>query len=161
MNKYISSSERYEIINTTGGAVASGDVLISGNIVGIALRDLANNEKGAVLLKGVVTLGKTTALAISQGDRLYFNTSTKLITKTVTDVFIGTAVKAAAANTDTTVEVLLGESMVPVVKAANLAAIGTANGSDAATTQALANATKTAFNTLLTNLKNAGIMVAD
>lgn len=160
MQNYISGSERYELTNTSGAAIASGAVFISGNIVGIALRDLAIGEKGAVQIKGVVKLDKTTSLAISQGDRLYYNTSTKKVTKTVTDVFIGTAA-AAGADAATTQEVMLGESVTPVVKAANVAQVATANGSDAATTQALANALKTSLNAVLTALKGAGLMVAD
>ena len=45
--------------------------------------------------------------------------------------------------------------------AANVAQEATADGSDPATTQALANALKTKVNAILTALKNAGIMEAD
>lgn len=44
--------------------------------------------------------------------------------------------------------------------AATVAAEATANGSDAATTQALANALKTKVNAILTALKNAGLMAS-
>jgi hypothetical protein len=43
----------------------------------------------------------------------------------------------------------------------NVAQVATADGSDPATTQALANALKTSHNAVLTALKEAGIMVAD
>lgn len=45
--------------------------------------------------------------------------------------------------------------------AVNVAACATADGSDAGTTQALANALKVKVNAILTALKNAGLMVAD
>lgn len=45
--------------------------------------------------------------------------------------------------------------------AVNIAAEDTADGSDAGTTQALANALKVKVNALLTALKAAGFMVAD
>ena len=51
------------------------------------------------------------------------------------------------------------ESGEPVL--ANVAAITTADGSDAGTTQTLANANKAKINALLAALKTAGIMVAD
>ncbi len=43
-------------------------------------------------------------------------------------------------------------------KANNVAANATVNGSDAATTQALANSLKTTVNNILTELKAAGLM---
>lgn len=46
-------------------------------------------------------------------------------------------------------------------KAANVAAETTADGSDADTTQALANALKVKVNAILTALKTAGIMIDD
>jgi len=46
-------------------------------------------------------------------------------------------------------------------KAANVAAETTADGSDEATTQALANALKVKVNAILTALKTAGIMIDD
>lgn len=46
-------------------------------------------------------------------------------------------------------------------KAANVAAVATADGSDADTTQALANALKVTVNAILTALKTSGIMIDD
>lgn len=43
----------------------------------------------------------------------------------------------------------------------NVPAVATADGSDPATTMALANALKASHNTLLAELKEAGLMVAD
>jgi hypothetical protein len=44
---------------------------------------------------------------------------------------------------------------------ANIAAIATADGSDPATTQALANANKAKINAILAAMKASGAMVAD
>ena len=57
-------------------------------------------------------------------------------------------------------ELLAGETTLQRI-AANVVAEGTANGSDAATTQALANALKVKVNALLAALKTAGLMTAD
>lgn len=43
----------------------------------------------------------------------------------------------------------------------NVTAVSTADGSDPATTQALANALKAKLNTLLAELKEAGVMAPD
>ena len=54
-----------------------------------------------------------------------------------------------------------GVSQHTFVPAANVPQVSTADGSDAATTQALANALKASHNALLTSLKAKGIVIAD
>lgn len=61
-------------------------------------------------------------------------------------------------------EARLGVLRTPIkniAQAANIATVATANASDLATAIALANALKTALNSLLANLKTGGEMVAD
>jgi len=57
-------------------------------------------------------------------------------------------------------DLLVAETLVTRI-ATNIAAEDTADGSDAATTQALANALKVKVNALLAALKAAGLMAAD
>lgn len=103
--------------------------------------------------------------AITANQRLYWDATADPVggtagsgaltaTAGATKPFAGIAA-AAAANTDGKVKLLLNR-VAP--KAANVAAEATANGSDAATTQALANALKTKVNAILTALKDAGLM---
>lgn len=161
MQSYLRSGESLKLTNTSGVAIASGAVVIEGNILGVASAAIAIAAEGIVVVEGEFLLDKTTSLVIAQGDVLYFNTTTKKITKTITDVYIGVATAAAASN-DTTVKVLLKDSAgLPLIAAANVAQVATANGSDAATTQALANQLKTTLNALLTALKAKGIVVPD
>lgn len=157
--KAIVCGSSIEYTNATGSDIATKSVVVIGSLIGIAAGTIKNTETGIVLLEGVWEVEKTTSLAIAQGDKLYFNTTTKKVTKTNTDKPIGTAFKAEL-SAATTVQVLLYGNDASAV-AANVAAIATANGSDASTTQALANATKTSVNAILTALKAAGIMVAD
>lgn len=145
------------LTNSSGSAIASGDPIFVGGIKGVALADIANGATGPVRTEGVFTLAKKASLAISEGDILFWDVTPGEITKTAADgVFIGYA-EAAAGSSDTTVEVLLTQGGGV---SANVAAISTADGSDAATTQALANATKTKVNAILTALQNAGIMLS-
>lgn len=154
---FIACGETIEYANSTGVAITSGSPVIIGATAGVALVDIAIADTGTVMLEGIFQLAKTTPLAITQGDEVFWNTSTKKITKTATDSPIGVASESAL-SAATTVNVLLHGSISATPKAANVAAITTANGSDAATTQALANATKTTVNAILTALQNAGIM---
>jgi len=153
---YIQDGDILEIVNGST-AITSGSPVVVGSVVGIALGDIAANGEGRVQVCGVFEVGKTASLAISQGDKVYFNTSTKLVTKTATDVFMGFAFKSATAEAST-VQVSLAEGGSVAGKAATVAAVSTANGSDAATTQALANQLKTTVNAILTELKAAGLM---
>lgn len=148
-----------EVIDfVAAGTVTSGDVLFSGILPGVALNSGVSGDIISMQICGVFKLPKTTSLVISQGDKLYFNTGTKKVTKTNTDKYIGVAVKAEV-SAATTVNVLLTPDTNAVTnQAAVVAAVTTANGSDAATTQALANQLKISVNAILTELKNAGLM---
>jgi predicted RecA/RadA family phage recombinase len=153
---FIQDGDVLEIVNG-GTAITSGSPVVIGSIVGIALGDIAANGPGRVQVCGVFEVAKTTPLVIAQGDKVYWSTSTSKVTKTATDAYMGIAF-AAAGSTDATVQVSLSEVGADTGKAAVVAAVSTANGSDAATTQALANQLKTTVNAILTALKDAGLM---
>jgi predicted RecA/RadA family phage recombinase len=159
MQNYIQEGESLKITNATGEAIASGSPVFKGAIVGVAQVDISNNKTGVILTEGVFNFTKVAPLVIAEGDRVYWGTTNKRITKTTTDKFIGIAVNGGALSAATTVDVKLDMDYSNI--AVNVAQIATANGSDAATTQALANQLKTTVNALLTALKNAGIVVAD
>lgn len=132
---YIVPGKKINYLNGTGSAIASGDVVYVGNLPGVAEVDIADGEVGVVEVEGVHLLAKTTSLVITQGDRLFFNTTTNKITKTVTDNPIGTAWTSQASN-DTTVEVKLMDVAAAVQAAifdvaANVPAL-TDNGGGAA-----------------------------
>lgn len=93
---------------TAAADIASGDVVIVGGLIGIAVTDIAEDETGAINLKGAYTVAKTTGEAFSQGDRLYYDTDTLKTTKVVTadTIYIGKAF-ADALSADTTSVVLL------------------------------------------------------
>lgn len=146
---------------TSGEAsITAGDVVIEGQFIGVAATSgtYANSDVIAVNLTGVYQLDKTTSLAITKGDKVYWNTSTGKVTKTATDRAIGIAWSTESSDA-TSVEVKLDTSNVAPV-AAVVAANTTANGSDASTTQALANSLKTTVNNILTELKAAGLMAS-
>lgn len=59
---------------TPSSAVSAGDVVVLGNIVGVAKLDIPANQLGAVALTGAFEVAKDSN-AISQGAVVYWNTS--------------------------------------------------------------------------------------
>lgn len=160
MKNYIQEGEVLNYTVPAATDIVSGDVVIAGKFAGIAAKSGSEGDVIPVNLEGVFEVGKTAALAITQGDTLFFNTGTKLVTKTVSDKRIGIAFEDADGSASTCLVKISEEGSAGNI-AANVAAEATANGSDAATTQALANALKTKVNAILTALKAGGVMVAD
>ena len=95
---------------TPGAAVASGvGYLFGAAIFGVAINDTVISTAGEFITEGVVTIGKTSALAISVGDRLFWDATNKVVNKTSTaQQCVGVAVEAAA-NPSSTVVMKLGQ----------------------------------------------------
>lgn len=94
---------------TPTAAVAAGvGFLFGAGLFGVALNDVAANAPGEFRITGVINVAKTSALAISVGDRLFWDAANKVVNKTAAaQVCIGVAV-AAAANPSASVAVRLG-----------------------------------------------------
>ena len=96
-----------------GANVASGVGYLFGTaLFGIALTDVTSGVAGPFATEGVWELPKTSALAISVGDRLYWDATNKVVNKTTSgQECIGVAVSAAV-NPSATVLVKLGVSVI-------------------------------------------------
>lgn len=83
---------------TPSAAVASGvGFLFGAALFGVATADVVISTPGQFQVEGVVTIGKTSALAISVGDRLYWDPTNKVVNKTATaQQQVGVATEAAA-----------------------------------------------------------------
>lgn len=162
MKNFVQPGETTPYTNA-GAAISSGDAVVIGKLVGFAVVDIATDAEGEVSLEGVYSYAKEAPLAISKGDALFYDVANDRFTKTAAgNIFAGHAFKAAD-SADTSVQIKLsssdgGESLQA---ASNVAAEATADGSDAATTQALANALKVKVNEILTALKASGLMAPD
>jgi predicted RecA/RadA family phage recombinase len=97
-----------------GATVASGTGhLFGAALFGVAAVDAVNGTKSAFIVEGVVTIAKTSALAIAVGDRLFWDAANSVVNKTaVAQQQVGIAVEAAA-NPSATVKMLI-ESALPV-----------------------------------------------
>ena len=94
-------------------AAASGTgMLVGAALFGVAVKDIANGGTGVIVTEGVVELSKVSALAITAGDRVFWDNSTKLVNKTATsNLNIGIAIEDAA-NPSATVKIKL-QPVVP------------------------------------------------
>lgn len=104
-----------DVLNLAPGAdVATGTgYLFGAALFGVAVVDAKNGVASSFICEGVVTIAKTSALAIAVGDRLFWDPVNKVVNKTVAaQQQVGIAVSAAG-NPSATVQMLL-ESAVPV-----------------------------------------------
>jgi predicted RecA/RadA family phage recombinase len=97
------------IDHTPSGAVAAGDVVVVGALVGVAPRAIAANALGAIQVEGVFDMPKTTSAAITAGAAVYWDADPGEVvaTQTTGDLLCGHAV-AAAAEAAAVVRVKLG-----------------------------------------------------
>lgn len=108
---FIKPGKTMEFANDTGGDFASGDVLVIGVYLAVALVDIADGESGTVSISGVHELPKVAGTAWTQGSALAWDASGEGFVPTVTpatgDLEGGAIAHAAAASADTTGEVHL------------------------------------------------------
>lgn len=96
---------------TPSVAVSSGDVVVQGQLFGVATQDIAADELGALTVSGVVSIAKatTSGSALTAGAKVYWDASGEVVTTTVgSNVYIGKVVTAASA-TASSVDVLLDQ----------------------------------------------------
>lgn len=94
-------------LNYTAGAdIVSGDFVLIGTIGGIAKTAIANGKVGAVHVTGIFNVAKATG-AITQGAKLYWDNTNKVLTTTASGNTIVGVAAAAAASGDATVAILL------------------------------------------------------
>lgn len=99
--------------NGTGAAVTAGSVIAIGQILGVALVDIANGATGSVGIKGVFSCPKVTGAVIAAGESLVWDISAgkfddNLATPATGDISGPPAVAVeAAGNGVTSLKVLL------------------------------------------------------
>ena len=107
MKTYIQEGETLTLTPTA--TVASGvGFLFGSSLFGVATGDVAANTPGEFRTEAVVTIAKTSALAIATGDRVFWDAANKCVNKTVaSQQCVGIAV-ADAANPSASVTIKLG-----------------------------------------------------
>ena len=95
---------------TAGADITSGSVVVMGNLIGVAITDIANGETGPVQIDGVFELPKVTAAVIGAGETVMWDVSAgkfddNQATPAAGDLTNGCVAVAAGENGDTTVMV--------------------------------------------------------
>jgi predicted RecA/RadA family phage recombinase len=96
---------------TPGSAVIGGDVVVQGELVGVAKIDIPTNKLGALAVAGVFDFPKATGVgtAITAGALTYWNAGAQQATTTAAgNKLIGKCVRAAA-DADATVRVRMSQ----------------------------------------------------
>ncbi|MAM87562.1 MAG: recombinase RecA [unclassified Hahellaceae] len=92
--------------------IASGDVVIMGQTIGVAITDIATGDTGAVQVDGVFEVPKVSAAVIAQGESVMWDNSASafddnLATPATGDISGCCVAAEAAGNGATTVKVKL------------------------------------------------------
>lgn len=92
-----------------GATVPAGTGCLFGQaLFGVAAVDAVSGTKSSFVVSGVVDIAKTGGLAVSVGDRLYWDATNKVVNKTATaQQQVGVCVQAALAG-DTVVRMKIG-----------------------------------------------------
>lgn len=107
MNNYKQPGQTLDLAPTADVASGIGH-LFGTSLFGVAAQDVSNGVTGPFVTEGVVEINKTSALAISIGDRLFWDATNKVVNKTATaQQCVGIAVSAAA-NPSSTVLMKIG-----------------------------------------------------
>lgn len=107
MRNFIKEGEVLTLTHTSAVAAGAGFMFGAG-LFGVALSAVAANTPGEFITEGVVEIAKTSALAISVGDRLFWNAAGSVVnTTSAAQVCVGVAVSAAV-NPSPTVQIKLG-----------------------------------------------------
>lgn len=89
--------------------VAAGDVVVQGDLVGVAKLDIKANRLGALCVVGVFDFAKAGGVAFTVGTILYWDDTNNVVTTTASgNKLIGKAVRAAASG-DSTVRVRVSQ----------------------------------------------------
>lgn len=95
---------------TAGSAISSNDVVVVGNLIGVAHNDIVSGSVGPVGISGVYELPKVSAAVIGAGETVNWDVSAgafddNAATPATGDLTGGCVAVAAAGNGDTTVKV--------------------------------------------------------
>ncbi len=79
---FVQEGKTLDYVNEGDAAIAYGDVVLMGALLGVAECDIPVESLGAVSVSGVYELPSDTGTAYAQGDALYWDASNKRVTKT-------------------------------------------------------------------------------
>lgn len=105
MKNFVQKGKVLDYTNETGSTIVAGSVVVVGALVGIAVADILDTETGSVELHGVFKDLPKAAVALVQGEAVYWTGSAVTNVET-SNTFMGYAFEAAASG-DPACQVLL------------------------------------------------------
>ena len=104
---YVQAGEGVEFLAASD--ISRGDVVVQGDLVGIATADVSTGELGTVTLDGVFDFVKDSAVTVSAGAKVYWDSVNSLAVTTATgNKLIGKAIEAVGTGV-TSVRVRLSQ----------------------------------------------------
>lgn len=101
-NNFVQDGEVLDYTNAGTAAVSSGQPVVIGAIVGVAITDIARGKTGAARVEGVFTFAKASGEEVAAGAPMYWAAADGNMTITPTDnVFAGIAAEASGAGVTT------------------------------------------------------------
>ncbi|MBS3996611.1 MAG: DUF2190 family protein [Hydrogenophaga sp.] len=107
--RYVQAGKVLDFPNA-GSAIASGDGVLVGTRMGVALTNIPAGGVGSVQICGVFTLPKLGTDNITQGALVYWDNTNKRMTLTASGNTLAGVSAAAAAASTTSVNVLLNST---------------------------------------------------
>jgi predicted RecA/RadA family phage recombinase len=102
---YVQSGATIDVV--LAAAITVGDVLVIGNMSGVALKSGAIGDTISVQLEGVFTLKKKAPLVITAGDICYWDDTLNEVTKTSAGAFPLGLAWTSQLSADTTIQIKL------------------------------------------------------
>jgi predicted RecA/RadA family phage recombinase len=108
MNNFFKPGDYIDYTNA-GSAIAAGDIVVTGDLIGVAVNDIAaSNGVGPVLIRGIVKITKPGSQAWTQGQTVFYSGSNTFTTVATANSRAGVAAFAVGSGAgDTTGYVLL------------------------------------------------------
>ncbi|QFT54587.1 DUF2190 family protein [Microbulbifer sp. THAF38] len=72
---FVQDGRMLDFTNNTSAAITSGQVVIAGAVLGVAMDDIAVGESGVIAIDGVFTVPKVSGAVIGQGESLTWDIS--------------------------------------------------------------------------------------
>lgn len=105
--RFVQAGKVLDYTNAGSATIASGDAVLIGTKLGVALTAIPAGATGAVQICGVFTLPKLGTDNMAQGASVYWDADDKRLTTTATDNTLAGVAAAAAGASTTSVNVLL------------------------------------------------------
>jgi predicted RecA/RadA family phage recombinase len=87
MKNFVQNGKNIDVL--ASAAYTSGSLVIEGNLVGVAVADIASGATGTIATEGVYAFTKEAAATLVQGDIAYYDSATKKLDATNTNPAVG------------------------------------------------------------------------